>query len=64
MNEEAFLPNDRMVELRRRWSDIQNEFVDDPRTSVRHAHGMVAEVVNEPGQDVRGEETYATSAGG
>jgi hypothetical protein len=47
MSEETFLPNDRMAELRRRWAEIQTEFVDDPRTSVRHAHGMVAEVVNE-----------------
>lgn len=43
----AFLPNDRMGDLRRRWTDIQAEFVDDPRASVKDAHTMVAEIVNE-----------------
>lgn len=43
----AFLPNDRMDDLRGRWNDIQAEFVDDPRASVKEAHAMVAEIVNE-----------------
>jgi hypothetical protein len=43
----AFLPGDRMDDLRRRWTDIQGEFVDDPRASVKEAHAMVAEIVNE-----------------
>ncbi len=43
----VFLPNDRMTALRQCWSDIQADFVDDPRASVKRAHGMVAEVVNE-----------------
>jgi hypothetical protein len=43
----SFLPNDRMGELRGRWSEIQAGFVDDPRASVKDAHDMVAEVVNE-----------------
>ena len=43
----GFLPMDRISELRARWSDIQTRFVDDPRTSVREAHGMVAEITNE-----------------
>jgi hypothetical protein len=43
----AFLPNDRMDDLRRRWADLQAEFVDDPRASVQEAHAMVAEIVNE-----------------
>ncbi len=45
--EPAFLPNDRLSDLQRRWSDIQADFVDDPRKSVKRAHSMVAEVVNE-----------------
>lgn len=36
-----------MEELRDRWTDIQSEFVDDPRASVKEAHAMVAEIVNE-----------------
>ncbi len=43
----AFLPAERMDELRRRWSDIQASFVDDPRGSVKDAHAMVAEIVKE-----------------
>ena len=43
----AFLPDDRMTELRDRWEDIQTGFVDDPRGSVRDAHAMVGELVDE-----------------
>ena len=43
----AFLPPERMTELRERWSDIQARFVDDPRGSVKDAHEMVAQIVNE-----------------
>jgi len=46
-DDSAFLPNDRMDDLRRRWADLQAEFVDDPRASVQEAHAMVAEIVNE-----------------
>ncbi|MBV9333183.1 MAG: hypothetical protein JO146_04180 [Candidatus Eremiobacteraeota bacterium] len=46
-DDSAFLPNDRMDDLRGRWADIQAEFVDDPRASVKEAHAMVAEIVNE-----------------
>lgn len=44
---ESFLPPDRMDDFRERWDDIQAEFVDDPRTSVQKAHGLVSSLVNE-----------------
>lgn len=46
-DDSAFLPLDRMEDLRGRWDEIQAEFVDDPRASVKEAHAMVAEIVNE-----------------
>lgn len=46
-DDNAFLPLDRMEDLRGRWDEIQAEFVDDPRASVKEAHAMVAEIVNE-----------------
>jgi len=44
---DTFLPPDRMDEFRRRWDDIQAQFVDDPRSSVQKAHGLVSSLVNE-----------------
>ncbi len=44
---DTFLPQDRMEELRARWNDIQAEFVDDPRTAVQQAHGLVTKLVTE-----------------
>lgn len=46
-DETAFLPDDRMTALQTRWEDIQTGFVDDPRGSVRDAHAMVGELVDE-----------------
>lgn len=45
--EEGFLPPERMEDLRQRWNDIQAGFVDDPRTAVEKAQGLVAKTVNE-----------------
>ena len=46
-DERGFLPSSRMTSLRGRWSDIQAEFVDNPRDSVKDANTMVAAVVKE-----------------
>ncbi len=43
----AFLPADRMTALRDRWSQVQGEFVDDPRAAVKDAHRLVTELVGE-----------------
>lgn len=45
--DDAFLPPDRMDDLRRRWNEIQAGFVDDPKTAVERAHALVASTVNE-----------------
>jgi hypothetical protein len=46
-DETGFFPEDRMDALRARWGDIQTGFVDDPRGTVREAHSMVGELVDE-----------------
>lgn len=43
----AFLPQDRMNDLRERWNDVQAAFVDDPRSAVQQAQQLVGELVNE-----------------
>jgi hypothetical protein len=43
----GFLPDDRMNDLRDRWSDVQAEFVDDPRRAVKDAQELVRTVVDE-----------------
>lgn len=43
----GFLPEERMGDLRDRWSDVQAEFVDDPRQAVQDAQGLVRELVDE-----------------
>lgn len=53
----GFLPEDRMSALRTRWEDIQTGFVDDPRGSVRDAHGMVGQLVDELTQTFTRERT-------
>jgi len=35
-------PNNELEELRNRWSEIQTAFVDEPRTAVERADGLVA----------------------
>ena len=35
-------PANELEELRNRWSAVQTAFVDDPRTAVEHADGLVA----------------------
>jgi hypothetical protein len=39
--------NDRASELRRKWSDIQSRFVDDPREAVKAADSLVDEVIRD-----------------
>ncbi|MBO1413463.1 hypothetical protein [Streptomyces sp. FH025] len=39
-----FAPEDEQ-ELRSRWGEIQNDFVDDPREAVRAADGLVADLM-------------------
>ena len=46
-DESAFLPDDRMAELRTRWDEVQAGFVDDPRAAVQTAHATVGELVDE-----------------
>jgi hypothetical protein len=43
----GFLPDDRMNALRSRWSDVQAEFVDDPRRAVQDAQNLVRTLVDE-----------------
>lgn len=45
--EAGFLPDDRMDDLRSRWSDVQTGFVDDPQNAVQSAHALVTDLVNE-----------------
>jgi hypothetical protein len=43
----GFLPADRLEDLRRRWSDVQAGFVDDPRSAVQQGSDLVAQIVDE-----------------
>ena len=43
----SFLPDDRMSALRDRWSDVQAEFVDDPRSAVEKAQRLVDDLAKE-----------------
>ena len=45
--ETSFLPGDRMNAMRDEWDDVQAGFVDDPRSSVQRAHGLVTQLVTE-----------------
>ena len=38
---------DRMTELKRRWTDIQAQFVDDPRDAVKSADSLVDDVIRD-----------------
>jgi hypothetical protein len=42
---EALFPRDEAGEFRRRWEQVQTEFVDDPRGSVEKADGLVADTI-------------------
>jgi hypothetical protein len=46
-SDEGFLPPERMDDLRRRWSELQVSFVDDPRNAVQQAHQLVTQLVND-----------------
>jgi len=41
----ALFPERDASELRKRWSDVQTGFVDEPRRAVEQADGLVAEVM-------------------
>ncbi|MPZ23025.1 MAG: hypothetical protein GEU28_05665 [Dehalococcoidia bacterium] len=43
--ETSLLPADQAETLRRRWDEIQGNFVDEPRTAVEGADGLVAETM-------------------
>lgn len=45
--ESAFLPADRLDDLRHKWADVQAAFVDEPRSAVQQANDLVAHVVDE-----------------
>ena len=44
---DSLLPADRTSGYRGRWEAIQSRFVDDPRSSVEQADGLVIEVVQD-----------------
>ncbi|MEO6912551.1 MAG: hypothetical protein ABI182_00845 [Candidatus Baltobacteraceae bacterium] len=44
---DAFLPADRMENLRTQWDGVQAAFVDDPRSAVQKAHSLVGSLVDE-----------------
>ena len=44
---QGFLPEDRMTDLRSRWDDVQAGFVDDPRAAVQQAQALVKSLVDE-----------------
>lgn len=44
---DAFLPADRMEDLRKQWDGVQAAFVDDPRSAVQQAHSLVGSLVDE-----------------
>lgn len=41
----ALMSSDDSARFQQRWTDVQNQFVDDPRAAVRDADGLVAEVM-------------------
>jgi len=41
----ALFPQDELNRLRTQWTDIQAEFVDEPRRSVEEADGLVASTI-------------------
>ena len=45
--EDGFLSHERMDEYRRRWSDVQAGFVDDPQRAVGSAQELVTSMMTE-----------------
>ena len=45
--DESLFDADKLAGLRARWTDIQAEFVDDPRQCVQNADGLVSDVVDQ-----------------
>lgn len=43
----TLLPGDKAENFSQRWTDIQTTFVDEPKTAVRNADGLVSEVIQE-----------------
>ena len=41
----ALFPDQELSQLRSRWTEIQSEFVDEPRRSVEEADGLVAQTI-------------------
>ena len=44
---EPLFPGPQLEDLRRRWSEIQTNFVDEPRSSVEKADQLVASVIQQ-----------------
>lgn len=59
---EGFLPDQQMDEYREEWTDIQTAFVDDPRTAVKRAHGLVTDIVTELNDTLARERSGLESA--
>jgi len=43
----ALLPDDQLRDLQARWNDIQTGFVDEPRSAVERADGLVASTMQQ-----------------
>jgi len=43
----ALFPDDQLKELRSKWDDIQTGFVDEPRSAVERADGLVARAMQQ-----------------
>jgi hypothetical protein len=46
LENEALFDNDSREGFRKRWSDVQGTFVDEPRRSVEHADALLREVID------------------
>jgi hypothetical protein len=51
---ELLLPSERRDELRRRWTDVQGSFIDEPQGSVRRADELVQELLRSVAEGFEG----------
>ena len=51
----ALFPDNEATDLRRRWTDVQTSFVDEPRRAVEQADGLVAAVMKRLAESFAGE---------
>ncbi|MDR3576886.1 MAG: hypothetical protein P4L50_23720 [Anaerolineaceae bacterium] len=59
----ALLDSQSSDQFRRRWSDIQGKFVDDPRTAVQQADSLVSEVIDQLTQMFAKEHAHWRASG-